>query len=321
MQHLLRLGLVSCWLLLSACGPSRDDRWLGTLERDRIELTATAGELVVAQPVAEGARVSAGELLVRLDDTRQRLELSRQQARLRQAEAELARLLAGARGEDINAARAELAQYRALLPEAERNLARIRSLAARSLASQAELDRAAAELERLRALIEGARERLARQVAGSRSEDIEAAYAVRDAVRAELALSRYRLDELAIHASRAGILESLPFQVGDRVVRDAVVAVLQTEGAPYARVYVPAGARTGLAVGDPLRVWVEGMDESYRGRLSWIAVEPAFTPYYALTTSERSRLMYLAKVQLPASAAGLPSGVPAQVLPEVNADE
>lgn len=315
MPHFSRLGLLACCLLLTACEPSQDERWLGTLERDRIELTATAGELVLEQPVAEGARVAAGALLVRLDDARQRLEVSRQQARLRQAEAELARLLAGARVEDINAARAELAQYQALLPEAQRNLERIRTLAGQQLASRAELDRARADADWLRAQIDGARERLAGLVSGNRIEDIDAAYAVRDTVQAELALSRYNLDELAIYASRAGIVESLPYQPGDRVARGAVVAVLQTEGAPYARVYVPAGERTGLKPGDPLRVWVDGIGEPYRGTLSWIAVEPAFSPYYALTEGERSRLMYLAKVQLPGSAFDLPSGIPAQVLP------
>lgn len=315
MRNHFRLSLLIGCLLLAACQPSPDDRWLGTLERDRIELTATAGELVLEQPVAEGERVSAGELLVVLDDARQRLEVNRQQARLRQAEAGLALLLAGAREEDINAARAELAQLQALLPEAARNLERIRTLAARRLASQVELDRVRADHDQLEARIDGARQRLAKQVSGNRVEDVDAAYAARDAIQAELALARYRLDELTIHATRTGILETLPYQVGDRVAPGAEVAVLQAEGAPYARIYVPASARIGLHIGDPLQVWVDGIKDPYQGRLSWIATEPAFTPYYALTEGERSRLMYLAKVQLPEAAFELPSGVPAQALP------
>lgn len=315
MRNHFRLSLLIGCLLLAACQPSPDDRWLGTLERDRIELTATAGELVLEQPVAEGERVSAGELLVVLDDARQRLEVNRQQARLRQAEAGLALLLAGAREEDISAARAELAQLQALLPEAARNLERIRTLAARRLASQAELDRVRADHDQLQARIDGARQRLAKQISGNRVEDVDAAYAARDAIQAELALARYRLDELAIHASRGGLLETLPYQVGDRVASGTVVAVLQAEGAPYARIYVPASARIGLHIGDPLQVWVDGIKDPYQGRLSWIATEPAFTPYYALTEGERSRLMYLAKVQLPEAAFELPSGVPAQALP------
>ncbi len=320
MPNIPRLCLLICCLWLTACEPSPDERWLGTLERDRIELTATAAELVLEQPVAEGERVAEGTLLVRLDDARQQLEVSRQQARLRQAEAGLALLLAGARVEDISAARAELSQLQALLPEAWRNLERIRTLASRQLASQAELDRVRAGHDQLQARIDGARQRLAKQVSGNRGEDIDAAQAARDAIRAELALARYRLDELTIHASRGGLLESLPYQVGDRVASGTVVAVLQSEGAPYARLYVPASARIGLHIGAPLQVWVGGIEEPYQGRLSWIATEPAFTPYYALTEGERSRLMYLAKVQLPEAAFELPSGVPAQALPEASHD-
>ncbi|WP_298719439.1 HlyD family efflux transporter periplasmic adaptor subunit [uncultured Oceanisphaera sp.] len=320
MPNFPRLILLLSCLLLTACEPSADERWLGTLERDRIELTATASELVTAQPVAEGERVTAGTLLLQLDDTRQRLEVDRQQARLRQAEAGLALLLAGTRAEDINTARAELARLQALLLEAKRNLERIRTLASRQLANQAELDRVQANHDQLQAQAEAARQRLARATAGNRVEDINAAQAARDAIKAELALARYRLDELTIHASRAGILETLPYQPGDRVAQGAVVAVLQAQSAPYARIYVPASRRLGLSIGDSLRVWVDGIEEPYDGRLSWIATEPAFTPYYALTEGERSRLMYLAKVQLPEAAVELPSGVPAQALPEKGHD-
>jgi HlyD family secretion protein len=46
----------------------------------------------------------------------------------------------------------------------------------------------------------------------------------------------------------------------------------------------------------------------------WISSEPSFTPYYALNQSDRARLMYVAEIQLPDSAANLPNGVPAQVV-------
>jgi HlyD family secretion protein len=60
-------------------------------------------------------------------------------------------------------------------------------------------------------------------------------------------------------------------------------------------------------------VHVDGAEESFTGRVRWIAQEPAFTPYYALNSSERSRLVYLAEVQLPDTAANLPAGLPVQV--------
>ncbi|MCC4264581.1 HlyD family efflux transporter periplasmic adaptor subunit [Oceanimonas baumannii] len=315
MLHWCRWLIAGSSLVLAGCEPAQQARWLGTLERDRVELLAPASEMLLAQPVVEGERVSAGTLLVQLDPERQQLEVNRQQALLRQAEAGLALLLAGSRVEDISAARAGLEQLQALLPEATRHLERVRLLAARQLASQAELDRQQAEVDRLRAQIEAARQYLKRTEAGSRVEDIAAARAARDVTRAGLALARFNLDELAIEASRNVVVESLPYRSGDRVKAGAVVAVLETDTAPYAEVYVPAPARAALKTGDAMQVWVEGVTMPFTGQLSWVAIEPVFGPYYALSEGERSRLMYLARVQLPAGAADLPSGLPAQVLP------
>ncbi|NHH99933.1 HlyD family secretion protein [Oceanimonas sp. MB9] len=316
MSALCRLLFCAFGLLLAGCNPAGPVPWLGTLERDRIELLAPASELVLAQPVTEGDRVSAGALLMQLNPERLRLEVARQGARLRQAEAGLALLQAGSRVEDIKTARAELAQLEALFPEAGRNLERVRVLTSSRLASRAELDRVQAEHDRLQAQVEAARQRLARAETGSRAQDITAAEAARDASRAELALARFRLSELSIEASRAGVVEQLPYRVGDRVAAGAVVAILETDIAPYAEVYVPAPARTGLRLGDAMQVWVEGLTEPFGGRLGWVATEPVFGPYYALSEGERSRLMYLARVQLPPEAAELPSGVPAWVVPE-----
>ncbi|OSM51852.1 membrane protein, partial [Aeromonas salmonicida subsp. salmonicida] len=69
MRHcLLPLGLFS---LLTACQPQVSTTALGTLERDRVLLTATASEIIRALPVAQGSMVEEGTLLARLDDRRQ----------------------------------------------------------------------------------------------------------------------------------------------------------------------------------------------------------------------------------------------------------
>jgi len=53
---LLPLGLFS---LLTACQPQVSTTALGTLERDRVLLTATASEIIRALPVAQGSMTSA----------------------------------------------------------------------------------------------------------------------------------------------------------------------------------------------------------------------------------------------------------------------
>jgi HlyD family secretion protein len=58
---------------------------------------------------------------------------------------------------------------------------------------------------------------------------------------------------------------------------------------------------------------VDGL-KTYQGKVRYVSSEAAFTPYYALTQRDRSRLSYLAEIDFTeASAANLPGGVPVEV--------
>ena len=92
--------------------------------------------------------------------------------------------------------------------------------------------------------------------------------------------------------------------------RAALVSLLVGE-APYARVFVPADIRAQVRVGDSLRVFVEGIEQPFQARVRNIRSEASFTPYYALTGDDASRLMYRAELLLEGEAARrLPAGLP-----------
>ena len=102
--------------------------------------------------------------------------------------------------------------------------------------------------------------------------------------------------ELSVIATRDGVLDSLPWNLGERVTAGSPVAVLLAGKAPYARVYVPEPYRVKINKGDTLKVRVDGLDQTFDGSVRWISSDPAFTPYYALNASDRARLMYLAEI-------------------------
>ncbi|MGL6469687.1 HlyD family efflux transporter periplasmic adaptor subunit, partial [Aeromonas hydrophila] len=140
------------------------------------------------------------------------------------------------------------------------------------------------------------------------------------AATAEVALAERELADLSIVATRSGRLDSLPYHLGERVAVGAVLAAIQADEAPYARVYVPEPSLAGYRVGQPVRVQVDGVAEPFTGRLRWISKEPAFTPYYALNEQDRARLVYLAEIDLPAGAQDLPSGLPLQAEPAAQGE-
>jgi HlyD family secretion protein len=308
-----KLALVVITLAIVSCAKKQPEA-LGTLERDRIAHTATAAEVIVELPVQQGDPVTVGTVLVRLDSTLQQARTEHARADVARAEAQLDKLRNGARVEEVAAAQAEVVGARANLIEAEHAFKRQKSLMLRELTSQANLDKKRATRDSVSAKLISAQEQLRKLTNGTREEDLRMGESELAAARALLANETKLLSDLTITASRNGILDNLPWNLGERVSIGSPVAVVLAGAVPYARVYIPEPWRVQITIGTELTVQIDGIDDAFPGTVRWISHEPAFTPYYALNQSERSRLVYLAEVQLTADASDLPSGVPAQVL-------
>lgn len=299
-------------LLLCACQP-RPDRALGTLEWDRIVLPAPAAEKIVAMEVREGERVSAGQLLLQLDDSRTRAQLAAARAAVRRNEALLEELREGPRVEEIERARASLADARASEKEARDNYRRLYELGDKDYISQADIDRAKATADSAAAQVASAEAALLELERGTRSEQIDQGEAALEQARSEAEAQSVLLEKLSVRAPRNGLVDDLPFKLGGEAPVGGPLAIMLVGDAPYARVYIPEPLRPGVRVGDSARVFIQGMEKSYTGEVRMIRSEPSFTPYFALTGDDAARLSYLAEIQLGEDAADLPAGLPLRV--------
>lgn len=306
--------LLPLWLLLiavSGCEGEGHPTLLGTLEWDRVSLPAEASETILAWHTAEGDRVQAGQLLLELDPRRQDARIAQAQGEVAQAQARLSELSNGARLETIDAAQAVLRRDRAVLTAAEQDFSRIEKLYKRGLVAIAELDKARASRDQARAELANASAQLRELKSGSRVEQIEQAAAALEAAQGNLAQLQVGRQHLSVRAPRAGRVDSLPFKPGDQPPQGAVVVSLLVGEAPYARVFVPASQRSALHIGEPLRVKVEGIAEPFAAKVRSISSEASFTPYFALTGDDASRLVYRAELLLEGEAARqLPAGLP-----------
>ena len=305
--------MLSFALCLNACSNEESNQALGTLERDRIVFKATAAEIITALPVREGAGVKEGDLLVQLNDTQQQAQVAKAKANLASANAMQTKLRNGARAEDLAATRAQLDRAEAQLTQTEKTFSRTAILVSKKLSGQAELDIARAQRDSALADERRAKQNLLLLTNGTRAEDLAQADALVAEAEAVLTIEQDKLQQLSITATRAGVLDHLPKYLGERTNIGEAVALLLAGSAPYARVYIPEPARTQLKIGQILKVHVDGQPKSFDGTLRWVSQDPAFTPYYALNSTDRARLVYLAEIDLPESANNLPSGLPAQV--------
>jgi HlyD family secretion protein len=305
--------LIFTLIFLNACDNNKPGLALGTLERERIAHTATVSEVITALPIKAGNQVSKGTILVKLDDTIQKALLAKAQAQMQQAKANLEKVHKGAREEEVAAASAQVAGAKAALVKSEANYQRAKILIKKELASQATLDNALASRDENEAKLHNAQEKLLQLINGARIEDLQIAEAILATTIAVVDSEKKKLNDLTITAKRDGLLDNLPWNLGERVTQGSPVAIILAGTAPFARIYVPEPYRVKIKVADKLTVHIDGLVTPITGTVRWISSEPAFTPYFALNQEERANLMYLAEVQLPDSAADLPMGVPAQV--------
>jgi HlyD family secretion protein len=316
MQNRSASILLLSFVFGAVCGCSRDKGptpLIGTLEWDRIAVPAEVSEPITQIQVNEGDQVVDDQLLLTLDPRRTKEQLTAAQAEAQRLTAALDELRHGARTETIDASRAALTRAQTTVANAQITRDRAASLRKQGLNSQADLDNANTALHQSLADANAASANLNELLHGTRPEDLaqgEAALAQAQANAAQLEIT---LSRLTVHAPRAGRVDALPFKLGDRPPTGASLVSLLVGAAPYARVYVPEERRAALQPGARFNVQVDGVAQAFTATLVRIRSEASFTPYYALSGDDASRLTYRAELVLDgADARKLPAGIPCQ---------
>lgn len=306
-------------LLLWGCSDDAP-RVLGSVERDRLTLTAPVGGLIESVDVIEGQAVQAGQVLVRLDAVTARARVVQRQAELAQAKARLDELKSGARKEALARAKAALAGTNASLKEAQQSFERIQQLFTTKVVTRATFDDARASLDSATAKQAEAQQMLYELENGTRTEQLAQASAAVMAATAGVEIEQKMLAELTLIAAQDAVVDTLPWHQGDRVAAGTQLVGLLATDKPYVRVYLPAtwldhvhpGSKVSLYV-DGREPDVDGRERAIEGEIRHIRSQPAFTPFYALNERDRARLMYLTDVIISSEGQDLPTGMIVEV--------
>lgn len=306
-------ALLTLMLTLLAC----EDRSLiavGQLESDRVELVAEFAEPITAIAVTEGDILQVGDEIVRQSTARIDIQITEAEANIARLQALLDEQVNGVRPETIAVVVTSLQEATVEREFRDRELQRLSRLRAQNLTSVESVDNAQRLLDAAIARVANVNAQLDELRAGTRAERLEQTrHQIRQA-QAQLAALQLNRDRLLTTAPQAGIVDSLPFEVGERPRQGDVVAVLLAGSQPFARLYIPESVRASVQVGTTLSLAVDGVEPAIQGTVRRIANEPAFTPYFALTERDRGRLSYVAEVSLPERQPRLPEGLPVQVV-------
>ncbi|MET0342894.1 MAG: HlyD family efflux transporter periplasmic adaptor subunit [Polyangiales bacterium] len=303
----------------------------GVIESRGIDLSARLSARVTRVLGAEGQSVAAGAVILELACDEPRARLAEAQGRLGQARGQAAAAHAQAEAAlgQRSAARASIdalgGQAAALVAQqqaAEREAARVEAMGEHAAFAARDRARAAAtglgEQERAARASQSA----SRGQAAAAAAQADAAHALAEAASASVAAlealvasAKVPVEECAIRAPWAGVLERVYFDPGELVAPGAVVARLIDPEIARVTFYVANADVAEARVGDAAEVHAYAYPaRSFHGNIRRVAREAEFTPRNVQTRSDRDRLVFPVEVEVPKHERLLRAGMPATVV-------
>ncbi|HEY7769893.1 HlyD family efflux transporter periplasmic adaptor subunit [Longimicrobium sp.] len=302
-------------IVLAACGgDERGAGATGTLEMVEVDLAPMQPARVVEMRVREGDAVRAGQVLAVLEQAATESQVPQTEARVSFAQARLRDLQAGPRAAEIARAQAELRARQAEADRAARELQRIRALEEAGAISRQALDNARAAASLAAAQRDAARESVRVLRDGARSEQVQAARAEVTGAEAALQAARRTAGELTLVAPADGVVITRIAEPGEVLGAGQPALTVGDPRRPWTRVYVGAATLPLLRTGQTVTATLDGHpDPTFRGRIASINPRAEFTPRVALTEDEREDLLFGVRVEFDDGTGMLKAGLPLTV--------
>lgn len=276
----------------------------GRIEAVEIDIAAKNPGRVEEVLVDEGDFVTSGQILARMDTAALEAQKREAAALLRQAEnaIEAARSQVAQRQSEKAAARATVAQRQAELDAAKRRLARSKALAAERAVSiqQVDDDRAAFLSTQARLHAAGANVKAIDAAIATARSQVIGAESKAEAAQATLHRIVVEIEDSVLKAPRSGRVQYRVAQPGEVLGAGGKVLNMIDLSRVYMTFFLPTAAAGRLAIGSEVRLVLDAAPQYvFPARVSFVAAEAQFTPKTVETASERQKLMFRVKAQLP----------------------
>ncbi len=226
----------------------------GEADATRIDISARVDGRVAQRPVDRGQNVTAGQILVTIDNPELLTRLKEAQAARAVALADLKRIQVGTRAEVIAQRKAAVAAAEASERLAQQTYDRTKQLTARDFASVQKLDEATATLDVARRSQQQAKLALEEAVAGYTAEERGVAQASVAKADAAIATLKAQVGELTVKAPTAAQVYQTSTEVGEFVSPGVPLLSLVDLSDVWLRFDLREDLAKGLKVGDRFEV-------------------------------------------------------------------
>ncbi|ADI85443.2 HlyD family efflux transporter periplasmic adaptor subunit [Geobacter sulfurreducens] len=276
----------------------------GRIEAVEIDVAAKTAGRVREIPVREGDFVTVGQVVAVMDTEVLEAQLREAEAHHRQAQTSIAtaRSQLAQRESEKAAAEAAVRQREAELANTRKRWERSAELAAKGAMSQQETDDDYTRFQSAMAAVSSARAQVAAAgaaIATARTQVVGAASTV-DAARATIERIQADIRDSALTSPRDGRVQYKVAQPGEVVGAGGRVLSLVDLSDVYMTFFLPTAAAGKVALGTEVRLVLDAAPRAViPARVSFVSDVAQFTPKTVETASEREKLMFRVRAQIP----------------------
>jgi len=300
-------------LSLAACTPRPAGvEASGTIEATDIVVSSRAAGEILQMPAFEGQVVRAGDLLAEIDHDALDLQLGQARSGVELANAELALLVSGARGEDVAQAQEALTQARQALQTAQSDADRTARLFSAGAATPKERDDTQARLTTARAAAAAAEQALRKLQNLARPEDLKAAGARVSQAEYTVRLLQKNVQDCTVTSPINGTVTEKLAEAGELAAPGTGLYVVSDLSRVKLTIYVPEADLGSLRVGQKARIRIDTFPgRDFAGTVTWISQAAEFTPRDIQTRDERVKLVFAVRIEMPNPDGVFKPGMPA----------
>jgi HlyD family secretion protein len=294
----------------------------GNVDLRQVNLSFNDSERIVEVLVQEGAKVTRGQILARLDTSRLRPEAATAEAMVEAQQAAVDRLHHGSRPQEIAQAQANVASAKADQVNAAQQWTRLNALmgltTGRAISEQ-DLESAKAAMDSAQAHLSAAVQGLEMSRIGPRKEDIAQGEAQLRANASQLQLLLRQLADSELVAPCDAVVRSRLLEPGEMATPQRPVLNLGIVDPKWVRAYVSESELGKIHPGMSASVTTDSYpNRALSGWVGFISSVAEFTPKAVQTTELRSNLVYEVRVFVHDPEDEMRLGMPATVSLELD---
>jgi HlyD family secretion protein len=290
----------------------------GNVDLREVNLSFNDSERIAEVLVQEGAKVTQGQILARLDTSRLRPEAATAESVLEAQQAVVDRLHHGSRPQEIAQAQANVASAKADQVNAAQQWTRLNALTSLTTGraiSEQDLESAKAAMDSAQAHLSAAEKGLEMSRIGPRKEDIVQGEAQLRANASQLQLLLRQLADSELVAPCDAVVRSRLLEPGEMATPQRPVFNLGVVDPKWVRAYVSESELGRIHAGMSASVTTDSYpNRALSGWIGFISSVAEFTPKAVQTTELRSSLVYEVRIFVHDPQDEMRLGMPATVL-------